>query len=129
MSKKRAKIKLSELRRIASFQATKAEAAAFFGIGRKTFNKLLEDKRARKAWEGGRETGKLSLRRRQFSLSGTNAQMAIHLGKHWLGQNEVVNHELTGKDGGPIQTMDLTKLNAKERQKLRDILTRANQPE
>lgn len=126
---KRAQVKLSELRRIATLQPTQAEAAAALGVSVGTFKKVLKNKKAQRAWEDGKAKGRLSLRRRQYNLASSNAQMAIHLGKHWLDQNDVVSHEHTGKDGGPIQSVDLGKLDASERQKLREILTGSNRPE
>ena len=108
-------------------QCTQAEAAAFFGVSQVKFKRLLDnDKRVRKAWEEGFEKGKLSLRRKQMRLAGTNAQMSIHLGKQYLGQTDSKSLELTGVGGGPLETLDVTKLDASERKQLRAILTTAN---
>ena len=113
------------LREIAKLQCTRGEAAAFLGISRRALITLLQDERGKRAWDEGRELGKVSLRRKQFRLAGTSTPMAIHLGKQYLEQQDKVSHELTGKDGGPVETVDLSNLNVEERKQLRGILTRA----
>lgn len=107
-------------------QPTQREAAAFLGISIKRFTKLLrDDERVKKAWEEGFEKGKLSLRRKQLRLATTNAQMAIHLGKQYLDQTDSKSVELTGPGGGPLESVDLTKLSADERKQLRHLLTQS----
>ena len=127
MAKKRKAVKLTEVRRLAGLQCTLEEAGAFFGMTATGFRKLLKnDSRVQEAWDLGFETGKISLRRKQHRLAGTNAQMAIHLGKQYLGQVDAKSLELSGKAGAPIETMDLTKLDAKERKDLRRLLTQSS---
>jgi len=60
-----------------------------------------------------RSKGKTSLRRAQFqkALRGSD-KMLIHLGKNYCGQSD--KHEHTGKDGGPIQTDELSGLSNEE---------------
>jgi len=60
--------------------------------------------------ETSRENGKASLRRMQFAKAmDGNITMLIWLGKQFLDQKEArFTHELTGKDGGPIETADLS---------------------
>ena len=122
---KRVKIRTSELRKLAMLQCTLAEVAAVFRISKTTLHDILEkDTRAKKAWDEGSGHGKIGLRRKQLRLAGHSAPMAIFLGKQMLDQKDVTVSELSGRDGAPIQTMDLTKLNDHERQKLRAILER-----
>jgi hypothetical protein len=53
----------------------------------------------------------VALRRRQFKAADDgNPTMLIWLGKQYLGQAD--KPEVTGKDGGPIQSLDLTKVSA-----------------
>lgn len=118
-------IKLSEIRRLAKLQCTEAEAAGFLGISRGAFKKLLADPKVKDAWEGGQMVGKISLRRKQFRLADDNASMAMFLGKQILGQRDVANVEI--KD--TTEPFDVTKLDDKERKKLRSLLTRAARPE
>jgi hypothetical protein len=90
------------------------------------WSKLLKsDDRVKAAWEEGRERGKVSLRRKQMDLATTNAQMAIHLGKQYLDQTDSKSVELTGRGGGPIESMDLGKLSADERKQLRHLITQS----
>ena len=125
----RSRIKLSAIRSLAKLQCTQGEACGFLGISPITFKKILKtDERARKAWEDGHKEGCVSLRRKQWRLAAKHAGMAIFLGKQYLGQTDVVVTEHTGKDGGPIQTFDLKKLDGAERKKLRALLELARKP-
>ena len=73
----------------------------------------------------GREIGKVSLRRTQFRLAQGNASMAIQLVKQYLGQDDKTKLELTGESGGPVETVDLSKLDTSELRSLKRALTRA----
>ncbi len=118
-------IKTADVERVGRLQCTVREAAAFLGIRVTTMSSLLKkDKRIRDAWERGKSLGLLSLRRKQMRLSGVNAQMAIFLGKNYLGQRDVTTTQLTGEDGGPID-IDVSQLNSGERDDLRKLLSRA----
>ena len=122
------KVRLSEIRRLSMLQCTRTEAASALGIAYATFAKILKhDERACRAWEDGRNKGKISLRCKQFRLANKNATIAIWLGKQWLEQRDVT---VTQHEGGetPISTVDITKLNADERRNLRSILRRLRQP-
>jgi hypothetical protein len=88
---------------LSQLQCTKREAAATLRVHHNTFEKFLaEHEEAKAAWEDGRGIGRMSLRRRQWKHSETNAVMAIFLGKQkeWLGQTD--GHELSGPGGGSI---------------------------
>lgn len=128
MAKRRIEINLDDVTRLAALQCSEAEAAAFFHCSVKKFKEILgtfED--VKQAWDEGREAGKTSLRRKQFRLASTSASMAIHLGKNILGQKDAVSMEHTGRNGGPIENIDLTKLDQDGRDKLRELLIRASQ--
>lgn len=123
--RKRVKIKVSEIRRLSKLHVSEAEAAAYLGVTKKKFAEILQrDKKARRAWEEGRELGKLGLRRKQLRLADRSTSMAIFLGKQWLGQSDVSVTEISGRDGGPVE-MDLSALSNDERKQLRAILTTA----
>lgn len=127
MPRKKKLIRLHDVRNVALLQATQAEAASYFKITPTAFRKLLEENpKVRRAWEEGQQNGRLSLRRKQLRLASTNAAMAIHLGKHYLEQEEKVKTELTGKDGGPLEVLDYSLLSTDERKKLRELLERAS---
>lgn len=127
MAKQRRKIvKISEIRALSGLQCSEAETAAALGVTTTAFREMIRiDAKARDAWEAGRELGRVSIRRKQFALADRHPQMAIFLGKQYLGQNDVQVVEHSGRDGGPIKTLDLGKLDAGERSKLREVLTKA----
>lgn len=130
MAKRRVEIDLDDVVRLGALQCTLAEAAAFFKISGPRLTKIMNKfPEVKEAWENGREQGKTSLRRKQYRLASTSASMAIHLGKNYLNQKDAASLEVTGKDGGPVQTMDLSKLDQNERNKLRELLLRARRSE
>lgn len=130
MTRSRKKIKLSIVRKYAQLQCTMTEIAAGCEVSLKTFNKARADHPIiDEVIAEGREQGKISLRRKQHRLASTSAQMAIHMGKQYLGQKDIVVNEITGKDGGPISTVDVGKLSAEERQELRSLITRSTKSE
>lgn len=108
-------------------QATLVEVAAHFHCSEDTIERAVErdhgmgfaEYRDKKSG-----TGKLSLRRKQFALAlggpdgrggffPPNVTMLIWLGKQYLGQAD--RAELTGKDGGPIETRDVDDTRTAER--------------
>lgn len=99
------------LERLAQIHCTIDEAAAVLGCSKRTLIRHLKEPANRERWDAGREKGKASLRRLQWQHangSGSSAvQMTIHLSKHWLGETEKILNELTGRDGGPIQTEEV----------------------
>ena len=126
----RVRVRLRDLENLGKLQCTLTEAADFLNCTTHTLSRLFKrDPRALAAWERGRGKGKVGLRRKQMRLANTNAAMAIHLGKQYLDQKDKVQNELTGKDGGPIETTDVSKLSVDERKQLRLLLTRTMQPE
>ena len=85
------------IRAIAGVKATQREAAYHFGVALSTFEEFLAVPEVREAWDGGQEGDAfISLRRNQFELSKKNPQMAIHLGKVYLGQKDEVGLNLSG---------------------------------
>lgn len=100
---------------LGKIQATNKEAGAKLGVTEETFVEFLRrESKAAEAFEFAKEVGKASLRSAQFkaALAG-NATMLIWMGKQLLGQRDKLDHEVTGKDGGPIQTIT-TEMSAKE---------------
>lgn len=113
-------VTLKQLRGLGQIQATVREGAAFFGVSLVTFEKFLDEPGVREAFEEGKGNGRISLRRKQFQLAEKNAAMAIWLGKQYLEQRD--RHEVTGKDGGPIQHVDLSAVTEDDLRKLDTIL-------
>lgn len=88
---------------LCGFKCTISEIASFFRITKQT---LITRAKAQYGcdfatlYKEFSEKGHCSLRRNQFALSKTNAAMAIHLGKIYLNQKEVIineNHVITSQ--------------------------------
>lgn len=85
---------------LCAIQCTKEEICAFFEVTDKTLESWC--KRTYKAgfsevFRQKRGKGKISLRRAQFQLAQKNANMAIWLGKQYLGQKESVDMNMANK--------------------------------
>lgn len=74
-----------------SIRMTYREAAMRLGVALDTFNEVMQQPEAKAAWEKGEGVSFVSLRSSQFKLAKSNAAMAIHLGKTYLGQKEEVH--------------------------------------
>jgi hypothetical protein len=78
--------------KLCAIQCTGEEIAAFFEIDYDTLNSICKRERGKgfsDCFAQKRQSGKISLRRRQFqsALEG-NPSMMIWLGKNWLGQQD-----------------------------------------
>ncbi len=92
---------LATVRGLAGIMCTLKEAA-FMQVSEPTFLKFKEDHpEVQEAWDQGKESGKASLRRKQFKLADTNATMAIFLGLNYLGQED--KRTLRGDPAAPIK--------------------------
>jgi hypothetical protein len=93
---------------LAGIGCTDREIAAVTGFCHEWICKRKKtDAKLREAIEQGRENGKATLRRMQWSAATKgNPTMLIWLGKQMLEQRDKTEH--TGKDGGPIRTEDAT---------------------
>lgn len=89
---------------LARIQCTQREAAAVLGVEERTFHSFLQlHKKARDAWEEGRDQGRASLRRMQYKAAeGGNVTMQIWLGKQLLDQRDKSDGIVSGRDGGPV---------------------------
>ena len=102
------------------------EMAGQLGVSVDALKKAMDKNPAVKAAiDYGQAHGKVSLRRKQFRLASSSASMAIHLGKQYLGQTDKSSLELSGPDGGPIESFDYSKLSQDERTALRQSLETA----
>jgi hypothetical protein len=118
---------LKTLGGLGRIQCTTKECAAWFNVSEPTFLKFIEDfPEARATYEEGKGQGLTSLRRSQFRLAEKNAAMAIFLGKNYLGQTDKQEHEHMGRGGGPIQTVDLSKVSDADLDRLEAILSGAS---
>jgi hypothetical protein len=103
------------LKALASIGATEAEICAGLiatgvQLDLRTLKRRLQEPQYREVWQQGKSEFHLSLRRLQFRHAkmpnSAGVTMTIHMSKHQLGETEKSLLELTGKDGGPIETVD-----------------------
>lgn len=91
MSRQLTELDQGQFEGLCELQCTKQEICGFFHITDKTLEKWC-----RRTYKAGfsdvfrekRGRGKIALRRAQFRLAQSNANMAIWLGKNWLGQKD-----------------------------------------
>lgn len=91
MSRPKAEIDKGHFEDLCEMQCTQAEICKFFRITDKTLTawcKRTYGVSFSEIYRQKRENGKISLRRYQFNLARSNANMAIWLGKNWLGQSD-----------------------------------------
>lgn len=99
MARPRKEIDQKNFENLCALQCTKEEICGFFDVTDKTLENWC--KRTYKAgfsevFKQKRGKGKISLRRNQFRLAEKNANMAIWLGKQYLGQKD--NIDVTSDD-------------------------------
>jgi len=105
------------LKALASVGATEEEiCAGLIATGTqldlRTLKRRLQEPTYRQIWDQGKGEFKLSLRRLQFRHAkmpnSAGVTMTIHMSKHQLGETEKSLVELTGKNGGAIETKDVS---------------------
>lgn len=74
---------------LASIMCTQEEISSMLDISVRT---LQRDTEFCRVYKKGLDKGKMSLRRKQFSMSDRNATMAIWLGKQYLGQTDKITN-------------------------------------
>lgn len=80
-----------EFEKLCGLQCTQEEICGWFGVCSDTLEswcKRTYEMNFSEVFREKRGTGKISLRRAQFRLAGKNANMAIWLGKQYLGQSD-----------------------------------------
>ena len=97
MARPRKKIDQKQFENLCGLQCTLEEICGWFGVCSDTleswcvrtykmnFSEVFKQKRG---------VGKISLRRSQWRLAGKNANMAIWLGKQYLGQRDIVEQTI-----------------------------------
>ena len=132
MARPEAKIDLDELEKLCGMQATDEEVAAFFGVSTRTIVRRRNQKQFSEIMDRAKAKGRVSVRRSLFRLANAgNVAAAIFLSKNLLGYRDVVNNELSGPAGGPIQIAskpDLSQLTDEELQQLRAIADKTLPP-
>jgi hypothetical protein len=113
----RIEIDVTILKALASIGATEDEiCAGLIATGTqldlRTLKRRLQEPKYREVWQQGKSEFHLSLRRLQFRHAkmpnSAGVTMTIHMSKHQLGETEKSLLELTGKDGGAIETRDVS---------------------
>lgn len=90
---------------LCGLQCTLEEICGFFGVTDKTLDgwcKRTYGSSFSEVFKQKRGAGKISLRRSQFRLAEKNANMAIWLGKQYLGQSEISTIKYEEKEDDPI---------------------------
>jgi hypothetical protein len=125
--RKPAPIDLVQLEKLCSMQCTDAEIAAWFKVTTRTLENRKKQSKFALVMERGRALGRISVRRHQMKLlEAGNPAITIFLGKIILGQRDSL--QITGVDGGPIQTEtkpDFSRLSEDELRGLRAALAKA----
>lgn len=91
MARPRKEIDQEEFEKLCGLQCTQEEICGWFGVTDKTLNswcKRTYDQSFSEIFKEKRGIGKISLRRAQFRLAEKNANIAIWLGKQYLGQSD-----------------------------------------
>lgn len=90
---------------LCGLQCTLEEICGFFNVTDKTLDswcKRTYGSSFSEVFKQKRGTGKISLRRSQFRLAEKNANMAIWLGKQYLGQSDTISIKDSEKEDDPI---------------------------
>lgn len=96
MARPRKQIDQKQFESLCGLQCTLVEICGFFDVTDKTLDswcKRTYGASFSDVFKQKRGTGKISLRRAQFRLAEKNANMAIWLGKQYLGQSDKVTVE------------------------------------
>lgn len=93
MGRPRKDIDQKQFEQLCALQCTIEEVCGWFGITDKTLNawcKRTYGSTFYEVFKQKRGAGKISLRRNQWQLAEKNANMAIWLGKQYLGQKDQI---------------------------------------
>ena len=93
MARPRKEIDKRDFESLCALQCTKEEICGFFDVSDKTLEnwcKRTYSEGFSEVFKKKRGKGKISLRRTQFRLAEKNANMAIFLGKNYLGQTDKI---------------------------------------
>lgn len=82
------------VRKLAAVMCTEEEIASVLDVTVEVLHNRLNHDAFLEAYKKGKEEGKASLRRTQFELAKKNANMAIWLGKQYLGQKDKSEEEM-----------------------------------
>lgn len=101
----RIEINVEQFKKLCSMQCTLDEIAGFFDCSPDTIENFCKSKfkaRFSDIYKRFSQTGKVSLRRTQFKLAEKNANMAIWLGKQYLGQRDNIDISANKMEDDPM---------------------------
>lgn len=118
MARPRKDINWADVEKLCALQATEEEIAQFLGLSVDTLHRACKREYRMSFAEyfaQKRGMGKISLRRSQWQTAQKgNPALLIWLGKQYLGQKDRSAHEVSGPDGAPIETKDVSTLSNEE---------------
>jgi hypothetical protein len=127
MSRPPADIDLKHFEKLCSYHFTVEEMAAAMKVSKRTLLRKLKVDPFKTLWEDGKANGRQLVKRRGFALmemdNSAGVQAWIHQTKMICGYSDKQAVELTGKNGGPVQTIDLSKLTNDQIDQLERIAT------
>lgn len=91
MARPQKEIDKKQFESLCGLQCTRDEICGWFDVTAKTLDRWCKQTYRESfstVFQQKRSTGKISLRRRQWRLAEKNANMAIWLGKQYLGQSD-----------------------------------------
>ncbi len=103
MARPKKEIDAELFERLCNMQCTLEEICAAMNVSYKTLEGWCEKEYGQKAIERKAVIGKISLRRIQWRLAEKSPQMAMFLGKQYLGQKERVETNI--KTSGELDTL------------------------
>lgn len=98
-----------EFEKLCALHCTKEEIASFFDCSEDTIERWCKKEYKEcfaVVFKQKRGTGRISLRRAQYTMALTNPTVAIWLGKQWLGQTEKQEVAVSVNDDETIQEME-----------------------
>jgi hypothetical protein len=124
----------AEVFKLAAINCTITDMAGWFGCTEKTIDRRIRSKQRytfslgkldpsgagersgtfAEIIEQGKAIARVSLRRKLHSQADNKPAVAIFLAKNILGYKDAGSVELTGAQGGPIQTKDVSELSDEE---------------
>lgn len=127
MARPPADIDLKHFEKMCAFQFTVEEMAAALKISKRTLLRKLKQPEFKTLWDDGAANGRQLVKRRGFELMEINNSAGVQA---WIHQTKMILHfseknalELTGKNGGPVQMLDLSKLSDEQITQLEAIAT------
>jgi hypothetical protein len=126
MARPPADIDLKHFEELCVFHFTVEEMAAALKVSKRTLLRKLKVDPFKTLWEDGEANGRQLVKRRGFALMAMDNSAGVQA---WIHQTKMILHfsdkqavELTGKNGGPIQTFDYSKLTDEQLSQLEPIL-------